>query len=55
MRRSLIAGLTLFALIIETPRPGSAGVFATEVTQLLNHGQLLMQYLRQAQQLEAGG
>jgi P-type conjugative transfer protein TrbJ len=52
MRRSLVAGFTLFILTLQTTRPASAGAFSTEVTQLLNHGQLVMQYLRQAKQLE---
>ena len=52
MRKSLIAGITLFSMALQTSRPASAGAFATEVTQVLNHGQLVMQYLRQALQLE---
>jgi P-type conjugative transfer protein TrbJ len=52
MRRSLVAGFTVFLLTLQTSRPASAGAFSTEVTQLLNHGQLVMQDLRQAKQLE---
>jgi P-type conjugative transfer protein TrbJ len=52
MRKSLVAIATLIVITVQTPQPAAAGVFATEVTQLLNHAQLIMQYLRQAQQLE---
>jgi type IV secretion system protein TrbJ len=52
MRKSLVAIATLIVVTVQTPQPAAAGVFATEVTQLLNHAQLIMQYLRQAQQLE---
>lgn len=50
MRKSVIAMSLMVALIIQAPIAG-AGVFATEVTQLLNHAQLVMSYLRQAEQL----
>ena len=36
---------------MQTPQPARGGAFATEITQLLNHAQLIMQYLRQAEQL----
>ncbi len=52
MRKSLVAIATLIVVSVQAPQPAAAGVFATEVTQLLNHAQLIMQYLRQAQQLE---
>src|ERR1051326_811368 len=52
MRSSLTIGLTLLILTVQSPTRAAAGAFATEVTQVLNHGQLLMQYLRQAKQLE---
>jgi P-type conjugative transfer protein TrbJ len=52
MRKSLVAIATLVVITVQAPRPAAAGVFATELTQLLNHAQLIMQYLRQAQQLE---
>jgi hypothetical protein len=42
----------LFAVGLDGPQEAQAGAFATEITQLLNHAQLIMQYLRQAQQLE---
>jgi P-type conjugative transfer protein TrbJ len=51
MRKSLIAVVTLFAVTIQEPPPAQAGAFATEFTQLLNHAQLILQYLRQAEQL----
>jgi P-type conjugative transfer protein TrbJ len=50
MRKSIIPVL-LTALIAPTPHVAQAGAFATEVTQILNHAQLVMQYLRQAEQL----
>ena len=50
MRKSMIPVLVA-ALILPTPHPAQAGAFATEVTQILNHAQLVMQYLRQAEQL----
>ena len=51
--RKLIVAAGLIAIV---PQPLAYsqvgfGLGATEVTQLLNHGQLLMQYLRQAEQL----
>lgn len=51
MRKSMIAIATLFAVTVQAPQPVKGGVFATEITQLLNNAQLIMQYLRQAQQL----
>jgi P-type conjugative transfer protein TrbJ len=50
MRKGIIAAL-LIVIFVQPPRPLEAGAFATEVTQLLNHGQLIMQYLRQGEQL----
>lgn len=50
MRRGIIA-LVLIAFSVQQPKPVEAGAFATEVTQLLNHGQLVMQYIRQGEQL----
>jgi P-type conjugative transfer protein TrbJ len=50
MRQGLIAGL-LIVVFVRPPQPAEAGAFATEVTQILNHGQLIMQYLRQGEQL----
>ena len=47
-----IGALALGALLAvhNTPRL-EGGAFATELTQLLNHGQLVMQYIRQGEQL----
>ncbi len=50
MRQSLIV-LVLLALAVQNPPQVEAGAFATEVTQLLNHAQLVMQYIRQGEQL----
>ena len=50
MRKSLIA-LILIALSVQTPQPVEAGAFATEFTQVLNHGQLVMEYIRQGEEL----
>jgi P-type conjugative transfer protein TrbJ len=41
----------LLALAVDWPQPVEAGALATEYTQLLNHAQLVMQYIRQGQQL----
>jgi P-type conjugative transfer protein TrbJ len=51
MRKGMIALATIFTVTLQDPQPARAGVFATEFTQLLNNAQLIMQYLRQAQQL----
>ena len=51
MRKGMIPLVLLLALALESSRPVRAGVFATEVTQLLNHAQLVMQYIRQGEQL----
>jgi type IV secretion system protein TrbJ len=50
MRRSVIALVIVFAMTLQSPRV-EGGTFATEYTQVLNHGQLLMQYIRQGLQL----
>jgi P-type conjugative transfer protein TrbJ len=50
MRKSVIV-FVLLALAVQNPQRVEAGAFATEVTQLLNHAQLVMQYIRQGQQL----
>jgi P-type conjugative transfer protein TrbJ len=50
MRKSIIT-VVLIAFSVQQPPPVEAGAFATEVTQLLNHGQLVMQYIRQGEQL----
>ena len=51
MRKGMIAIATLFVISLQAPQPARGGAFATEFTQLFNHAQLVMQYLRQAQQL----
>src|SRR5690348_13513805 len=50
MRERLIM-LLVPLLSIQAPQPVQAGAFATEITQLMNHAQLVMQYIRQGQQL----
>ena len=54
MRQRLIVMTALFALSVDSPPPAAAGSFstlATEYTQLLNHAELVLQYLRQGEQL----
>ena len=51
MRKLIIFTLTVACAGIQTPERAQAGAFATEITQLLNHAQLIMSYLRQGQQL----
>ena len=51
MRKRLITLFAVFVLSVEAPATARAGAFATEFTQLLNHAQLILQYLRQAEQL----
>jgi P-type conjugative transfer protein TrbJ len=46
-----VSVFVLLALCVQSPRHAQAGVFATEVTQLLNHAELVLQYLRQGEQL----
>jgi P-type conjugative transfer protein TrbJ len=43
--------LVLLAFSVQNPQRVEAGAFATEVTQLLNHAQLVLQYIRQGAQL----
>jgi P-type conjugative transfer protein TrbJ len=50
MRKGIIT-VVLIAFSVQQSQPVEAGAFATEVTQLLNHGQLVMQYIRQGEQL----
>jgi P-type conjugative transfer protein TrbJ len=49
--RKGVTMLLLSLMSVQAPQHMEAGVFATEVTQLLNHAQLVMQYIRQGQQL----
>jgi P-type conjugative transfer protein TrbJ len=51
MRKRLMTLTAFFTLTVDAPRSANAGVFATEVTQLLNHAQLVMGYIRQGEQL----
>ncbi len=51
MRNKLIAAALASVIAVETPEKAHAGAFATEFTQILNHGQLVMEYIRQGQQL----
>ena len=50
MRKSVII-LVLLGFSVQNPQRVEAGAFATEVTQLLNHAQLILQYIRQGAQL----
>jgi type IV secretion system protein TrbJ len=50
MRKSVIV-FVLLGFSVQSPQPVEAGAFATEVTQLLNHAQLVLQYIRQGAQL----
>jgi type IV secretion system protein TrbJ len=50
MRKCLIV-LVSIALAVQNPQGVEAGAFATEFTQLLNRAQLVMQYIRQGEQL----
>lgn len=50
MRKRLMAFLVL-ALCVQNPRRVEAGAFALETTQWLNHAELVLQYLRQGEQL----
>lgn len=51
MRKSLIIAALAGAVTVQAPAPVLAGAFATEFTQILNHGQLIMGYIRQGHQL----
>jgi len=50
MRKSLVV-LLLLLLFCSPPRPALAGAYATEITQVLNHVQLVLTYAVQANQL----
>jgi P-type conjugative transfer protein TrbJ len=52
MRRLVISVLILLGVSGGTPQKAEAGAFATEVTQLLNHAQLVLMYIREGLQLE---
>lgn len=50
MRKSVTI-LVLLTFCVQSPQRVEAGAFATEVTQLLNHAELVLQYIRQGEQL----
>src|SRR5712691_7155263 len=52
MRKHVIALSVLLAVSANAPQRAEAGAFATEVTQFLNHAQLVLAYIRQGLQLE---
>ena len=52
MRRLVISVLILLGVSGSAPQKAEAGAFATEVTQLLNHAQLVLMYIREGLQLE---
>ncbi len=52
MRKQVIALMVLFTVAVDAPQKAEGGAFATEVTQILNHAQLVMAYIRQGLQLE---
>jgi type IV secretion system protein TrbJ len=52
MRKHVIAVLVLLVVSADAPQRAEAGAFATEVTQILNHAQLVLAYIRQGLQLE---
>ncbi|HXA67312.1 MAG TPA: P-type conjugative transfer protein TrbJ [Bryobacteraceae bacterium] len=52
MRKHVIALFVLLAVSANAPQRAEAGAFATEVTQFLNHAQLVLAYIRQGLQLE---
>ncbi len=51
MRNRIVTTVIVGALLVQHPEKSQAGVFATEFTQLLNQGQLIMSYIRQGTQL----
>src|SRR5580692_11543275 len=52
MRKLAISVLILLGVSGGAPQKAEAGAFATEVTQLLNHAELVLAYIRQGLQLE---
>lgn len=52
MRKLVISILILLGVSGGAPQKAEAGAFATEVTQLLNHAQLVLMYIREGLQLE---
>jgi len=53
MRKQVIALLMVFAISANVPQRAEAGAFATEITQILNHAQLVLAYIRQGIQVES--
>src|SRR5882757_3483307 len=51
MRKVVVVGIMFACVAVREPAPVQAGAFGTELTQLLNHAQLVMGYLRQGEQL----
>ena len=51
MRKRVGVGIVMLVLLVDRPNQAEAGAFATEITQVLNHGQLVMGYIRQGQEL----
>lgn len=49
--RKCMTMLATWLLLFQHPSKMRAGAFATEFTQLLNHGQMVMSYIRQGTQL----
>ena len=52
MRKFVIAVVISLGVLADAPQKAEGGAFATEVTQLLNHAQLLLMYIREGLQLE---
>ena len=51
MRKRVGVSIVMLVLLVDRPNQAEAGAFATEITQILNHGQLVMGYIRQGQEL----
>ena len=51
MRNRVMVSFVMLLLLVDRPNQAEAGAFATEITQVLNHGQLVMSYIRQGQEL----
>ena len=53
MRKQVIALLMVFAISANVPQRAEAATVATEITQISNHAQLVLAYIRQGLQLES--
>jgi P-type conjugative transfer protein TrbJ len=51
VRKRVGVSVLMLVLLVDRPNEAQAGAFATEITQILNHGQLIMGYIRQGQEL----